>query len=61
MLLIAGKVWLAAGFNVARLGIISYGSISVVSAIEVGEKVYDTPNHTTQNVSVNYKFISQLC
>lgn len=34
---------------------------TLVSAIEVGEKVYDTPNHTTQNVSVNYKFISQLC
>lgn len=29
LLLIAGIVWLAAGFNVARLGIISYGSISV--------------------------------
>lgn len=29
LLLIAGIVWLAAGFNVARFGIISYGSISV--------------------------------
>ena len=29
LLLIAGIVWLAAGFNAARLGIISYGSISV--------------------------------
>ncbi|MCI7349639.1 MAG: DUF4368 domain-containing protein, partial [Ruminococcus sp.] len=34
---------------------------TLVNVIEVGEKVHETPNDVIQNVSVNYKFISQYC
>ena len=32
---------------------------TLVSVIEVGEKVQKSPTETIQNVSVNYKFINQ--
>ena len=34
---------------------------TLVNVIEVGEKVHESPTEITQNVSVNYKFISQYC
>ena len=35
LLAIAGCVWLAAGFNVARLGILSYGELKTVTAVRI--------------------------
>jgi hypothetical protein len=35
LLAVAGCVWLAAGFNVARLGIISYTSMHSASAVQI--------------------------
>ena len=32
---------------------------TLISVIEVGEKVHDSPTNTIQSVSVNYKFIRQ--
>lgn len=34
---------------------------TLVNVIEVGEKVHESPTEIIQNVSVNYKFISQYC
>lgn len=34
---------------------------TLVSVIEVGEKIHESPNETIQNVIVNYKFINQYC
>jgi len=35
LLVIAGSVWLVAGFNVARMGLLAYQKISGVSAVHV--------------------------
>lgn len=35
LLLIAGVVWLIAGFNVTRLGIIAYGELSKVGVVHI--------------------------
>ena len=35
LLAIAGCVWLAAGFNVARLGVLSYISLDEISAVHI--------------------------
>lgn len=34
---------------------------TLVSVIEVGEKIHESPTEIIQNVSVNYKFINQYC
>lgn len=34
---------------------------TLISVIEVGEKVQNSPTETIQNVSVSYKFINQYC
>lgn len=34
---------------------------TLVSVIEVGEKIHESPTETIQNVRVNYKFINQYC
>lgn len=34
LLAVAGSVWLLAGFNVARLGVIAYGSLQTITVIQ---------------------------
>ncbi|MGN0603792.1 MAG: hypothetical protein ACI4I2_07415 [Oscillospiraceae bacterium] len=35
LLAIAGSVWLIAGFNVARLGVLSYGKLMQIKALHI--------------------------